>query len=78
MSSVLLHRVCCFYIRDSFSEQRHRRRVQISTLIGQIVPCRVISLMLMAFCCLLITRTALIICRNQCLGDSGSISTARS
>lgn len=58
--------------------KRHTRSVQIRTLIGQIVPCRVISLMLMALCSLLTRRTAEVICRRQCLGVSGSISITRS
>lgn len=58
--------------------KRHMTSVQISALIGQIVPSRVISLMLIALCCLLTRRSALVLCRRQCLVVRGSISTTRS
>lgn len=58
--------------------KRHVRSVQISALFGWTVPCRVISLLPMALCRLLAQRTALVVCRRQCLGDSGSISITRS
>lgn len=54
--------------------KRHVRSVQISALISWTVPCRVISLLPMALC----RRTALVVCRHQCLGVSGSISITKS
>lgn len=60
----------------SFKQKAHE--ICANDLIGQIVPSRVISLMLMALCCLFTRRTAPVLCRPQCLDVSGSISTTRS
>lgn len=74
--NVLLHQLSVLkYILPA--KKRHMRTVQISVRIGQIVPCRVISLMLMALRCLL-ARTGQIVYRRQCLGVNGSISSTRS